>query len=660
MNTPSPNSVLHGRTLRLNYSGRIIDHLGIQMYQSPIAAIAELVANAWDADATKVSISLPRSISPSAEITISDDGIGMNFNECQDRFLNVGRARRGGAGSERSPLKQRRILGRKGIGKFAGFGIAQVLQVETISQENGEKTTFEMDINKIRTDDYVNVDGTEIAIIDYQDPDDDRRQQHGTTIRLKQLALQRARTPEAFSRSMARRFLLHQSATDFQILVNNKPLPEADDLFPVQFRFPGEYKENERPKGLCDSGEWGIESVGSREIRWRVRFYEEPINEDELRGISVFAGGKMVQAPFFFNLSGSLPGQHGQQYISGQIQADFLDEQDDDLTAPERQRIDWDHPTAVELQDWGRQRLRQLLGIWRDRRGEERQRQLEDRLSAFNSRLKKLPKHERQTVSRAVRRVAQIETLSQDQFEELGTAMVAAWEQGRLQALIDEIANTDDLTADQLVEILAEAEVLTALNMAEAVKTKLQTVGGLKQRIESRDLENAVRDYISQHPWIVSPKWETFAVERGVRILMQRAASESGIDSNDDFKGRVDLALSSGEHLLVLEFMRPGLTLDWDHVDRFERYVRTMSESIAANTGGPFNRVTGYVVADKLHTRAGLSSKIIALAREDMFALDWPTLLEQAAAQWRDFLDILAGRDPQDERLRVLLADRTD
>ncbi|HDX8034089.1 TPA: ATP-binding protein, partial [Escherichia coli] len=45
--------------LFLNFHGRIIDHLGIQMYQSPTAAIAEMVSNAWDADATEVNITLP-------------------------------------------------------------------------------------------------------------------------------------------------------------------------------------------------------------------------------------------------------------------------------------------------------------------------------------------------------------------------------------------------------------------------------------------------------------------------------------------------------------------------------------------------------------------------------------------------------------------------
>ena len=659
MTTQASGTARHGRALKLNYSGRIIDHLGIQMYQSPVAAIAELVANAWDADADRVSIDLPVAVTANAEIVVRDDGMGMGFDECQDRFLNVGYARRSSKATERSQSKNRRILGRKGIGKFAGFGIARVIQVETVSARDGEKTVFEMDIDKIRTDDYVNIHGTDIAVIGYEGPDSNRREQHGTTVRLRYLSMQRTRDPIVFARSMARRFLLHQLATDFKILVNGKLLPEAEDLFPVQFSFPREYRDNERPPSLSEIGEWGTETVGAHEVKWRVRFYEDPIGEGELRGISVFAGGKMVQAPFFFNLSGSLPGQHGQQYISGQVQADFLDEQDDDLTSPERQRVSWDHQAASSLQEWGRQRLRQLLGIWRDRRGEQRQQQLAKRLSTFGHRLEMLSKHEQQTITRAIRRLAQVETLSNDQFEGLGAAMLTAWEQGRLKDLISNISNMANMSADQLVAILAEAEVLTALNMAEAVKTKLLAIGGLKRRIENRELENAVRDYISKHPWMVSPKWETFAVETGVNNLKRMACNDSGIQNNADFKGRVDLALSSGSHLLILEFMRPGLALNIDHINRFDQYVRFMRESVQANTAGRFNRVTGYIVADRLTARPGMKSRIESLANEDMWVIDWPTLMEEATVQWKDFLGILAGREPKDERLKALLSEQT-
>ena len=146
-------------------------------------------------------------------------------------------------------------------------------------------------------------------------------------------------------------------------------------------------------------------------------------------------------------------------------------------------------------------------------------------------------------------------------------------------------------------------------------------------------------------------------METGVRGLIDYALSESGIAVVDDFKGRVDLALSSGEHLLVLEFMRPGLRLDWDHVNRFERYVRLVRTNLRSNTGGKFRRATGYIVADQLRSRADLEDKILAMDNEDMFALDWPTLFSNAIAQWQDFLVILAGRDPQDERLNGLIAD---
>ena len=109
------------RKLYLEFHGRVIEHLGIQMYQSPVNAIAELVANAWDADATSVEIELPESVAdPSATFVIGDNGIGMDFDECQNLFLAVGRNRRGDEAEEKT-ADGRPVLGRKGIGKFAGF-----------------------------------------------------------------------------------------------------------------------------------------------------------------------------------------------------------------------------------------------------------------------------------------------------------------------------------------------------------------------------------------------------------------------------------------------------------------------------------------------------------------------------------------------------------
>ncbi len=643
------------QSLRMRFQGRVIDHLGIQMYQSPVAALAELVANAWDADAEAVSIYLPEVLDSSACIRISDAGIGMSHKDCEDRYLNIGWDRRSGDASDASVEKGRPVLGRKGIGKFAGFGIADVIRVETISKETGEKTVFELDIRQLRSGGYVRTNGTEIAVIEYLGADESRRAEHGTVITLKGLKLKRRIAPEQFRRSMARRFLLHQRAADFKVLVNGTALPVNEDLEAAEFVFPRDYRVGQRPKGLSVVEGWGEETLpGGRRVRWRIVFYETPIDEEELRGVTIFSRGKLAQTPFFFNLSGGLGGQHGQAYMSGQVEADYIDQLGEDIIATERQRINWEHEAAESLLAWGQERIKDLLRIWHDRRGEKNREQIEQKVATFLPRLQALPPHERRTIKSALDKLGAVPTLNSEKFRELAEAVLLAWEQGQLHDLIDDISKVERVSEVELLEILLEAQVLTALNTAEAVKTKLLTVGGLKLRIRKQELEGAVRDYIAKNPWLISPEWDTFRVETSVENLKKAAVAKAGIGGSD-WAGRVDLALSSGDHLLIMEFMRPGLRLDWDHISRFERYIRSLRTAVRANTGGRFRVVTGYIVADKLGDDPDILGKIEDMAKEGMRALDWDTLLGTAVSAWKEFLGALANRAPRDERLAVLL-----
>jgi hypothetical protein len=644
------------KELYLNFHGRVLEHLGIQIYQSTVSALAELIANAWDADATEVRIVLPPKLSSTAEITVSDTGSGMTFGQCQDRFLNVGWPRRGKDPGAKSPGKNRPVLGRKGIGKFAGFGIAEVIKVETISEETGERTVFQLDIHTLMGEEYIGKDSKPIEVLSYEPPEETRKKYHGTKITLLRLTTKRIPSEQAFRNSMARRFLIHKMAADFRILVNEQPLPDSFDLMGVQYCFPKDYKPDEKPDDLkeIDTEGWGLEEIApGRTIRWRFFFHIKTIDEEELRGIAIFTRGKWAQKPFLFNLTGGLGGQHGVEYLSGQVQADYLDSLHEDLIATERQRINWDHDESQQLLDWGRERVKKLLRIWRERRSEKREQQIASKLVGFASRLDKLPASEAKTVKKALRKLASIETLDDQEFEDLGEAVLTTWEQGRLRELIVNISEAETMSEGEFMKLLLEAKVLTALNVAEAVKTKLATVQGLRARIENRELENAVRDFIAKNPWLISGKWETFKKETAIDKLA-KAAAESAEFKEDDWQGRVDLVLSSGEHLLVLEFMRPGLKINWDHLSRFEKYALTLRTNIDANTAGRFKYVTGYIVADKLGQDAVTLKKIESLGRENMHALDWNTLFENAIVEWRELMDILVSRAPQDERLKSL------
>src|SRR2546430_1715576 len=86
--------------LVLTFAGNIVKHLGVQMYAGrPVPAIAELISNAWDADANRVEVRLPlgeawSASTPNHFIEVSDDGNGMTWEMVRDAYLDVGRDRR--------------------------------------------------------------------------------------------------------------------------------------------------------------------------------------------------------------------------------------------------------------------------------------------------------------------------------------------------------------------------------------------------------------------------------------------------------------------------------------------------------------------------------------------------------------------------------------
>lgn len=636
--------------LWLRFAGGVIEHLGIQMYQSPVNAIAELIANAWDAEATRVEIELPSS--KNREFVIRDNGLGMTRQECQDHYLNVGRNRRGSNPHEKTPNFHRPVLGRKGIGKFAGFGIAKLVTVDTISQKNGEETVFQMDLEKLLQDEKIEDQGKPIPTLEHGYPGHTRTS-HGTTIVLSDLSIGRTPSVGQFKVSMARRFLLQQEQEDFNILVNGEFLPDAFAEAGVEYLFPqdmGEY----RPSGVEMVEGWGVETVANRPIRWRFMFFEDTIDVEELKGVAVFSKVKLAQRPFLFNLTRGLTGQHGVEYLAGQVQADYIDTLEKDLIATERQRVNWEHPETQPLLEWGQGRLRESLKVWSRLRAQARQAEIERRIVGFGQRLERLERHERRTVESALKHLARIDTLDRNQLEELGSAILTAWEKGRLRDLIDEIARSDTATPDKLLDILLEAKVMAALQTSEVVKTKLETVGGLRRRIERQDLENAVRDFIAENPWLISPEWETFVKEKSLKNVIAEAVHASGL-SSDLYRGRVDLTMSSGRHLLVLEFMRPGARIDKDHLDRFETYVDHIKTVLGAESGAKFKDVTGYLVADQIISTPTLAPKIKRLENDGMYVKTWQTVLEAAEAAWREFFEILEERGGNDPRVRTAL-----
>ncbi len=638
------------KELKLIIQPKVIDHLGIKMYQKPVDVIAEFIANAWDADSEIVGITINDD-----SIIVKDKGIGMTYQQCQDFFLTVGRDRRKATGTEVTEEKKRPILGRKGIGKFSGFGIAKTIEVTTISKIDGESTSFRMNIQEILEYDASGKEDKPIKVIAYKEPSAANKVNHGTTVSLIGID-GKSIDKENFKKDLSRRFLLSQSYGDFKITVNKQDLPESfsDEL---EFVFPRDLSIEEKAKipnlQKTDDKGWAVEKFNGYEILWRIGFYEEPIETEELRGISIFAKSKMAQKPFFFDLAGGINSQFGIEYMTGQIKMDFIDTGANDLIATERQRINLQTDLGKKIKEWGIEKIKLLCSIRKKKRSDKRLHELEDKFEGFKDRLDAFPPTERKTVKSVLLKIASFDRLGKKRFHEWGNDILTSWEMGRLKDLITQISEAKDMDEQKLLEMLSEADVLTALNIAESVKTKILSIGELKQRVTSRQLENKVRDYIYDHSWIIHPKWESFKKERSVERLIKDIGSKQL--NHTVFEGRVDLALSAGSTLLLVEFIRPGLEIDKDHLDRINYYVMDIRSSLDKETSGTIKYLeNAYLIADSKKDSELIHKRIKQLEGEGILVMTWNTLIEEALRQWKDYLGLLKQRHPDDKRIQDL------
>jgi hypothetical protein len=119
---------------------------------------------------------------------------------------------------------------------------------------------------------------------------------------------------------------------------------------------------------------------------------------------------------------------------------------------------------------------------------------------------------------------------------------------------------------------------------------------------------------------------------------------------------RVDLLIANQDHLVLMEFMRPGVAIDREHINRFTQYVDELRGRILASTSGQFRRITGTLVADRLEKSPGNSAAINRLAESGMFALEWKMLLANAERAYEEYFQIMKDRVPDDPRLEDLSA----
>lgn len=357
----------------LRISPTTVDKLGVKLYDKVSAVVAESLANSYDADAEVVTIRLPlgtqlatkdkltktvSQASPPWTIAVVDDGHGMTPGEAKRFFLEVGRDRREDpAQGDLSREKKRSVMGRKGIGKLAPFGVCRVIEVESSGgalAEAGYYTThFFLEYDAIMAagggtsaDDRVPLRaGT----------NDGKFLRHrGTTIRLTMFDAKRVPDRDTFKRQLERRFAL--AAADFAVTVHDTRSPTSPDFSVEAFKVPIDSTT------LIDLATRPVQQEDGTmlAVTGSLGMAIESYRNEEMAGVRIYARGKIIATTRDFEQPAGFTGEFAiRSYLVGEVHAEWLDD-DDDLIRTDRQDILWSSERGEALQKWGAELIKEI------------------------------------------------------------------------------------------------------------------------------------------------------------------------------------------------------------------------------------------------------------------------------------------------------------
>lgn len=125
-------------TIAFRPRARLLKLIGEELISDEVVAISELVKNAHDADAKTVTISFQGVTTSEGEIGVRDDGSGMDRDTLLGRWMEPAASTKVGAARSKTP-SGRRVLGEKGVGRFAADKLARKLEIISRTKGNPDE-----------------------------------------------------------------------------------------------------------------------------------------------------------------------------------------------------------------------------------------------------------------------------------------------------------------------------------------------------------------------------------------------------------------------------------------------------------------------------------------------------------------------------------------
>jgi len=595
-----------------------VDKLGVRLYDRVSAVVAELIANAYDADAENVSVQVPLNTLLARRdsqtklidgygymIEVKDDGHGMTPTDVNEHFLWVGKDRRKdpNLGSQ-SRHKKRNVMGRKGIGKLAPFGICKIIEVISAGGELTDQgyivSHFKMDYDQIleHTDKPIEIEQGEL--------DRTFKNESGTIIRLRNFLPKRVPDRETFHRQLSVRFGLPQSK--FRIMVRDSRNPDENQPFTVgSYEIP--LMENSRidlaplPVNLEDGQKLHVTG-------W-MGLAKDAYKNEEMAGVRIYARGKIVATTRDFEKPAGYTGEFTlRSYLVGEVHADWIDDDDgEDLITTDRQDILWESDYGRALREWGSDRIK-AIGVASRQPRRDRVETLFLAASNLSSKARDYfadPEIASTAISlgKEIGRLASEDELSDKEYVESLTNIIltVAPHMALMEALKEFQSKALGFNGgiEKLLDLFSKTRIAEMASYAQIASERVEVIRRLTELIDDDPQEPDLQSILTDAPWLIEPTWTPITINQSLKQFVQ--GFESYFHKN--FHEKVSLAIDHGQKrpdfilvhmsqkLHIVEIKAIGHSFgnkDWDrlhnYLEAFEAFFSSHRELEKRFEGG--------------------------------------------------------------------------
>ena len=610
------------KKLEFTFEIGTIDHLGVKLYSTIPPMIAELISNAWDADAHNVYLYFNDKDTKS--IIVKDDGSGMDFDELNDKFLKIGRNRRIASNSDKT-LGERHVLGKKGLGKLSMFGIGKKITISTV--KDGKKNSFIMDYDKIKACSQQKT--YEPEIINYEI---ETQESSGTEIKIENLARQSGFDLEAIRRNILSRFSIFSSDFIVHINDNDKLLIDTNGIITENYQFKWEFPEDfcNEQKSFQDLYDFGI----NNDIIGTIYTSTTPLSKKQ-QGIILFSRGKLVQESMSFSERAN---DNFFQYMAGSFSVDFVDEAPDiDNCSTDRKSLAWDTYGNTDL-DLLKQLLEKIVSMtqnkWRQLRKEAKKQRIRERGVDLDKWIDDLNPAEKPLARKLVDAILENEAISEESVSNYISYIKDMYGFTGFQDFTAKLDALGVLGNENAIKLLTDWAEIEAKEYAKISMGRIKTIEQFDKYIKENASENKViQKFLEEFPWLLDPKMEKFEREVTYTNLLKRTFPD---DKELEINRRIDfLCTKSSGVIHVIELKRPNIKLTSKQIQQIAEYVEFIKKQFPQSA----EKVKGYLISDNMSYEPGAETVRKGLESENIFVKSYSDLLSEARLYNKELYD---------------------